>query len=423
VALVVLAVLAAANALMPIAESVARIRPPGIPDEEYPAFLRGKLYTAEMNYALFVRQIWMAVLLAAGAVALFVPTVGKRLGRDVVALYLGLIVLTDLWLLERNYILFSPLAEAIFAPDEVVTALKADTTLYRVMPIANPFPDIGGAPHSDNYLMAHRIRTAIGYNGFEIHAYDELLGGKNSWGRFPWESATMHPRLWQLLGVKYVVMSAPFPPADTLASYGWTDLAPLFREFENSVEAVGSDLRTHDGGRATLFRVKNALPFAYLVPQAWRVDGEIGQIAATVISPQFDARGLLIIPKDSPFGLDSVASMGEPIRNPVTATEPKVGALRFVLEQPAEQDAYLFVAENYYPGWTATVDGADAPVVKAQGSLMAVPVKAGARAVELNFSLTSFKLGKLITLSTLVVIFGIAAFAYWGSHRVKRSAV
>ena len=40
------------------------------------------------------------------------------------------------------------------------------------------------------------------------------------------------------------------------------------------------------------------------------------------------------------------------------------------------------MSENWYPDWHATVDGKPAQVVRAQFSLMAVPVPAGAQTVQ-----------------------------------------
>jgi hypothetical protein len=46
----------------------------------------------------------------------------------------------------------------------------------------------------------------------------------------------------------------------------------------------------------------------------------------------------------------------------------------------------VFVSEGYHPWWRASVDGAPAPVLRAQAVFMAVPVPAGAREVDLRFT-------------------------------------
>jgi hypothetical protein len=152
---------------------------------------------------------------------------------------------------------------------------------------------------------------------------------------------------------------------------------------------------------------------------AWRVNADVESILATILPPQFDPRTLLIVPAGSAAGRDSVAALGVPIQNAVRSLEERPGKLRFELERPADNDAFLYVAENFYPAWEAKVDGASAPVIKAQVSLIAVPIAAGARTVELEFSLASYHLGRLITLATLLLVLLIAAIAVV-QHRTQK---
>jgi uncharacterized membrane protein YfhO len=62
------------------------------------------------------------------------------------------------------------------------------------------------------------------------------------------------------------------------------------------------------------------------------------------------------------------------------------------------------VSENYHPAWHAKVDGREARVVRAQYSLMAVPLPAGARSVQLAFSSPAFRQGQIITLVALLLV-------------------
>jgi uncharacterized membrane protein YfhO len=68
------------------------------------------------------------------------------------------------------------------------------------------------------------------------------------------------------------------------------------------------------------------------------------------------------------------------------------------------------VSENWYPDWHATVDGQPTVVVRAQFSLMAVPVPAGARVVELTFTSSAYQRGKTVTFSiaTLLILLLLA---------------
>ena len=60
--------------------------------------------------------------------------------------------------------------------------------------------------------------------------------------------------------------------------------------------------------------------------------------------------------------------------------------LELQLASPTTDSAFVFVAENYFPDWNATVDGRSATVVRSQVSLMAVAVPPGARSIVLEFN-------------------------------------
>ncbi len=61
----------------------------------------------------------------------------------------------------------------------------------------------------------------------------------------------------------------------------------------------------------------------------------------------------------------------------------------------------MVVSENFYPGWTATIDGRAAIVARADYSLIGVPLPAGAREIQLVFRSAVYETGKLVTLVAL----------------------
>jgi uncharacterized membrane protein YfhO len=91
----------------------------------------------------------------------------------------------------------------------------------------------------------------------------------------------------------------------------------------------------------------------------------------------------------------------------VTRYEP--GAVDLTLGQPSAVGQALVVSENYFPGWSALVDGKPAPVVRADFNLMAVALPAGATSVQLRFDDRAYEKGKTLTLIALAV-----AVVLWG---------
>ncbi len=76
----------------------------------------------------------------------------------------------------------------------------------------------------------------------------------------------------------------------------------------------------------------------------------------------------------------------------------------------------LVLAEPWYPGWKATINGQDAPVVPANGWMRAVPVPAGSNTVVFRYRSTYLWHGIAVSLSSLALI--VAMLLRTGGRRV-----
>ncbi len=343
----------------------------------------GRVSLVENNYPVFAWDS-VRVLIMAGALAGSILLLKKqRLQPQSWALIAGFLVLFDLWSVERRHIRFGFRVEELFAPDQVVRAVESDSGIYRVLPIPTAYAQ-------DNYFMVHSIRTVLGYQGTELHRYDELLGGKNVWRNIG------NPNIWKLLAVRYVVLDQPvnFPGLDPVGANG---------------EGTASPLLTYEGQRVYLYRYRDAQPYARVVSQALKVPDE--QALEALGDPRFDPNRLLLVPPDAPAGVQNLEALPPSVDIAVTAVQLAEGRYRFELDKPLQQPGYLFVSENWYPAWRATVDGAAAPVLRAQFSLMAVPLSQGSRIVELEFSSATYQAGRMVSLGALLVLVVAAASA------------
>ncbi len=75
--------------------------------------------------------------------------------------------------------------------------------------------------------------------------------------------------------------------------------------------------------------------------------------------------------------------------------------------------ALLRVADQWYPDWTARVDGRSVPVLKADYLLRAVPVPAGRHRVVFRYESRAVRLGLLVSLLSLAVILAGLAFSWF----------
>jgi hypothetical protein len=77
---------------------------------------------------------------------------------------------------------------------------------------------------------------------------------------------------------------------------------------------------------------------------------------------------------------------------------------RVVLETEISSPAYLSIAESYYPGWRAWVDGVEARIIRANYAYQAVPLpEPGPHRIVLKFLPTEFKIGLWISVITAMV--------------------
>jgi hypothetical protein len=81
---------------------------------------------------------------------------------------------------------------------------------------------------------------------------------------------------------------------------------------------------------------------------------------------------------------------------------------RRTIDLVVAQPGYLVLAYTYYPGWTATVDGQPAEILRADYVLLAVPVEAGQHRVELYYRPLSFILGAAISGLAVLAMVGLA---------------
>ena len=103
------------------------------------------------------------------------------------------LIVGDLWSLDRNFFTFSGRASEVFRDDAITSFLRKVPKPYRVIDAASP-----SGPTS--ILMGYGIPNALGYHGFELRAYDELGGKSEGW------SNLVTPTLIDLLSIRYLLL-------------------------------------------------------------------------------------------------------------------------------------------------------------------------------------------------------------------------
>jgi hypothetical protein len=81
------------------------------------------------------------------------------------------------------------------------------------------------------------------------------------------------------------------------------------------------------------------------------------------------------------------------------------------LQVEAGQPGFVHVVETWDPGWTATLDGSAAPVLPANGFLMAVPVAAGRHSIALRYRTPGRAPGVVLSLLSFGLLIGLLRLA------------
>ncbi|MBI3932200.1 MAG: YfhO family protein [Acidobacteria bacterium] len=142
-----------------------------------------------------------------------------------------------------------------------------------------------------------------------------------------------------------------------------------------------------------LFRVPDPLPRAYAVGGV-RVANTSGEAVDVLLDPTFDPAREVILP--SGRSQPPPASFRGAVR--LLALKPD----RVTLEADLESDGLVVLADAFDPGWRASVDGRDVPLLRANLAFRAVAVSAGRHVVEMAYRPRSVAAGLLLSAAAIV---------------------
>src|SRR5437867_1721548 len=149
--------------------------------------------------------------------------------------------------------------------------------------------------------------------------------------------------------------------------------------------------------------------------------GDFSPERFVILEEQFDVATLP--PPPGPADPVPPVRFNQPLGTEVTSGPGRVTFLRvdedtLRLAVAAQQNAMLLLADEMYPGWSATVDGRPARIYRADYLFRAVFVPAGQHAVEFVYRPRSFRLGMLITfLATMGTVAALLWLAFGLPHR------
>ena len=93
------------------------------------------------------------------------------------------------------------------------------------------------------------------------------------------------------------------------------------------------------------------------------------------------------------------------------------------IQTAANEDGILVLADSFYPGWDAYVDGKKAKIFKANHFFRAVPIPKGEHRIEFRYQPQSFKLGLIISLISLTCLVLVSLFLFLRQRKLGTTTV
>jgi hypothetical protein len=162
-----------------------------------------------------------------------------------------------------------------------------------------------------------------------------------------------------------------------------------------------------------LYKIDKPIPRTYIVN---RISVEQGSERTfhRLLEPGFDARREVV--------LDQSVEIAPKGRFEATAKIISYGNRAVTIHASLNDVGILVLADSYYPGWNAYVDGKPQKILRANLFFRAVVLSQGEHTVEFRYEPQSFTFGLMGSLTTLCVLVLVSAFVYL-RDRAARQAV
>ncbi len=286
--------------------------------------------------------------------------VKKKINYITFAALLMLFLVIDMWRVGYRPMetAQNPMQEQVFQNNDVVQFIKQDESVFRIADFAS---------QSQNIPAHYLLQNVGGYSAAKLRIYQDMLDVADDAST----SYVSNPFLWNLLNVKYIIMSQPVE----------SGLRPIYQS-----QRTGHVVYRNQG----------------MLPRTFFVDS----IAVS------DGLSILKRMKEGNFNPVRLAFVEEELSKNIS--KPDSTAYSELLEfdneylkirANASGNNFMFISEIYYPaGWKAYIDGEETEIIKTNYAFRGVIVPEGEHTIELKFSSPAFKQGKTISIAGNAIV-------------------
>ena len=152
-----------------------------------------------------------------------------------------------------------------------------------------------------------------------------------------------------------------------------------------------------------LYSVNGAMPRAYIVNRAL-VEKEPFKALQRLSTPKFDPSREVVLANDISI-------------QPAGALITDVKFLRYdntivTIHAEANQDGVFILADSFYPGWKAFIDGQETKIYRANHFFRALALPKGQHRIEFRYDPLSFRLGLVISSLTLTILAVLSVYLF-----------
>lgn len=340
----------------------------------------------EMRRAVFVADAWRSVIIVAIGLLLLVAFYLKKMNATVVTAGLIVLCLTDMWQVNKRYLNDAMFTEPLQNMKETVKTPADDFILqdksldYRVLNLAsNTF-------NESNTSFFHK--SIGGYHPAKLRRYQEVIEE-----HIVPEMSTFGATVAQCGG--------------RLDSINGDSLFPVL----NMLNVKYAILPLQDGKTAPVLN-PHANGNGWFVCNVKYVDNADEEIMALHNTP---LKKVAVVDKKFQDILGSETSVAETATGVVQITQYDANKLTYEVNSP--KGGVVVFSENYYPGWTATIDGNPVEIARANYILRAIKVPAGKHTVVFSFDPVSVHVTEGIAYGALILLLLGVLFLVWKDRK------
>ena len=270
----------------------------------------------------------------------------------------------DLWSIDHRYIR-TVAVDQVYPGSQAAQTLEGIPGKFRVL-------DIPPGAYAQGFQDQYHLENAGGFSDIEMRWYRQYREAGLFQGLMQGPRGLFGSRLLDILNVQFLL-------------------------YKDSL------------GRESILPNTSCLPRAWVAPR-WSFAPE-SRVAAALLDTALDHRSQLVL-LDSDRSKVGVPSSDSTLRGQAATIEEYLPG-RISITARASAPSLLFLADTWYSAWHATVDGKDAPVLRADLAFRAVPIPAGTHKVEFRFHnpelVKSWQLGG----GVFLLLLALGGIAWW----------